>query len=150
MKITSLLCVGLSHCLICGTEAFRQVASPTKLVTPSTAPSCRQPSFLLADAGGMGGEDSADLLLVKSTLEQNYPNFYQILQKNDAVWKALAGAEAGGFTIFAPNTAAFQALGQNKWDQLLDARNLEQTEKVGAYHVIAETVTADQLYNRYV
>ena len=106
----------------------------------------RYPTFLRAE----GGDDNADLLFVKSTLETQYPNFYKILSKNDAVWKALANAEGGGFTIFAPNAAAFAALGQNKWDQLLDARNLEQTEKIGAFHVIAETVTAEQLFNRYV
>ena len=109
----------------------------------------RLPSTFLKAEGG-GGDDNADLLLVKSTLETQYPNFYKILSKNDAVWKALANAEGGGFTIFAPNAAAFAALGQQKWEQLLDARNLEQTEKIGAFHVIAETVTAEQLFNRYV
>ena len=92
-------------------------------------------------------EDNADLLLVKKTLEEEYPTFYQVVKLNDAVWKALAGVEGGGFTIFAPNQAAFQALGQGKVEQLLDPRNLEQAQKIGSFHVIAETVSADELFN---
>ena len=64
---------------------------------------------------------------------------------NDSIWKSLGGST--GFTIFAPNAAAFSALGESKQGQLLDERNLETTQKIAAYHVIAETVTADDLFN---
>ena len=97
-------------------------------------------TFLRSEAA-----ENQDLLIVKNFLKENYPAFSMILEKNDGVWKALGGAEGGGFTIFAPNAAAFE--GGNKKPQLLDPRNLETTEKIGAYHVIAEVVTADQLYN---
>jgi uncharacterized surface protein with fasciclin (FAS1) repeats len=80
-------------------------------------------------------------------LKEHYPSISLLLEKNDAVWKALGGAEGGGFTIFAPNAAAFQNLGDTKQRQLQDVRNLETTEKMGAYHVIAEVVTADELFN---
>jgi uncharacterized surface protein with fasciclin (FAS1) repeats len=92
-------------------------------------------------------KDNQDLLLVKNYLKENYPAFSMILEKNDSVWKALGGAEEGGFTIFVPNQEAFAALGESKQEQLLDVRNLETTEKIGAYHVIAERVTADDLFN---
>jgi hypothetical protein len=90
---------------------------------------------------------SQDLLIVKNYLKEHYPSISLLLEKNDVVWKALGGAEGGGFTIFAPNAAAFQNLGDTKQGQLQDIRNLETTEKMGAYHVIAEVVTADQLFN---
>jgi uncharacterized surface protein with fasciclin (FAS1) repeats len=70
-----------------------------------------------------------ELLLVKNHLADNYPQFSSLLKKNDRVWKALAGAE-GGFTVFAPNAAAYQAMGDTKRGQLLDVRNLETSEKV--------------------
>jgi uncharacterized surface protein with fasciclin (FAS1) repeats len=91
--------------------------------------------------------DTPDLLLVKSTLAEYFPGFNFILQKNDAIWKALAGAEGGGFTIFVLGQDAMGAMGEGKLKQLMDPRNLEQTEKIGSYHVIAETVTAEQLFN---
>lgn len=91
--------------------------------------------------------DNETLLTVKAFLKENYPGFHMILEKNDSVWKALAGVDKEGFTIFAPNPGAFASLGDSKQQQLLDPRNLETTQKVGAYHVIAETVTADELFN---
>jgi hypothetical protein len=75
------------------------------------------------------GDDDPELLLVKNHLADNYPQFSKLLEKNDGVWKALAGTE-GGFTVFAPNAAAYQAMGETKCGQLLDERNLETTEKV--------------------
>lgn len=81
-------------------------------------------SYLQAQAG-----DDPELLLVKNHLADNYPQFSKLLEKNDGVWKALAGTE-GGFTVFAPNAAAYQAMGETKCGQLLDERNLETTEKV--------------------
>lgn len=86
-----------------------------------------------------------DLLIVKKHLEENYPAFFKLLNLNDSIWKALGEGE--GFTIFAPNTAAFTSLGDTKQEQLFDERNLETTQKVAAYHVIAESVTADDLFN---
>ncbi|KAL3810682.1 hypothetical protein ACHAXA_003286 [Cyclostephanos tholiformis] len=52
-----------------------------------------------------------------------------------------------GFTIFAPNEAAFDALGEKKRLQLGDIRNAEVSEKIASYDVVFEPVTADQLYN---
>ena len=92
-------------------------------------------------------DENQDLLIVKNCLKENYPALSLVLEKNDGVWKALGGAEGGGFTIFAPNAEAFEALGETKRAQLLDPRNSETSEKIGAYHVIPEVVTADQLYN---
>lgn len=104
----------------------------------------RPPPFVILKSSN---SDSESLLTVKSFLKDNYPGFNAILELNDSIWKALAGVEEGGFTIFAPSATALQALGESKQKQLLDPRNLETTQKVGAYHVIAETVTADQLFN---
>jgi uncharacterized surface protein with fasciclin (FAS1) repeats len=77
-------------------------------------------------------DNNPELLLVKNYLEDNYPQFSSLLEKNDGVWKALAGTE-GGFTVFAPNVAAFQALGDTKCGQLSDVRNFETAEKVSSY-----------------
>lgn len=89
--------------------------------------------------------ESADLILVKTYLADNYPAFSPLLQKNDDVWKALGGS-AEGFTVFAPNAAAFDALGADMVSQLADPRNRETAEKITAYHVIAEVVKAEELF----
>lgn len=100
-------------------------------------------------------ENNQDLLAVREFLEQTYPSFYKILNTNDEVWKAI-GDDRGdpdidqaqsGFTVFVPHDAAIQALGEKKQVQLMDARNLETTQKIAGYHVIGEVVTPEQLYN---
>eukprot|EP00957_Ditylum_brightwellii_P115079 8776729-Ditylum_brightwellii.AAC.1 len=65
---------------------------------------------------------------------------------NEKVWKSVRAAGAG-CTIFAPNNAAFQNLGQKKLDQIADIRNSETVEKMGAYHVVEEPVSAEALFN---
>jgi uncharacterized surface protein with fasciclin (FAS1) repeats len=96
-------------------------------------------------------EDNQNLLAVRNFLQENYPYFYNILNMNDEVWKAIGedDYEKGeiGYTIFAPSDEVFSKLGETKQSQLLDPRNLETTQKVAGYHVINEVVTAEQLYN---
>ena len=58
-----------------------------------------------------------------------------------------ASTAEGGFTIFAPNEAAFEDLGDKLRSSLDDVRNDEMAEKIASYHVIAEPVTSDQLFN---
>jgi Fasciclin domain len=98
--------------------------------------------------------ENQDTLIVRGFLQENYPLFYAILNMNDEVWKALDGSgdrdddkRQIGFTLFAPNDAAMQALGDKKQSQLMDPRNLETTQKIVGYHVVSERVTSEQLYN---
>jgi uncharacterized surface protein with fasciclin (FAS1) repeats len=93
------------------------------------------------------GNESEGLLTIRNYLKTNYSGMSKVLELNDSVWKALVGVEKGGFTIFVPRNEALAALGETKQRQLLDPRNLETSQKVGAYHVIAETVTATDLFN---
>ena len=90
-------------------------------------------------------DSNEDILTIRKYLKEYYPGLSQIMELNDSIWKSLGGKS--GFTIFAPNSAAFAALGEQKQEQLLDERNLETTQKIAAYHVIGETVTASELYN---
>jgi len=96
-------------------------------------------------------EENQNLLAVRSFLQESYPFFYSILELNDAIWKAIGEDDTDkgefGFTIFVPSDAAFQNLGETRQAQLMDPRNLETTQKIAGYHVIGETVTADQLFN---
>jgi len=85
---------------------------------------------------------------VKKFLSKEYPMFYKLLlSKTDDIWKTLGASNAdGGYTIFVPNEAAFQALGEKKLTQLKDDRNLETIQKMALYHVIAKgLVTSQQL-----
>jgi uncharacterized surface protein with fasciclin (FAS1) repeats len=74
-------------------------------------------------------------------LEKKYPSFYRLV--NDDMIKAI---KEGQVTIFAPNEAAFEALGEKKAAQIEDPRNLEIREKMGSYHVVAgESISAVEL-----
>ncbi|KAL3800796.1 hypothetical protein HJC23_001633 [Cyclotella cryptica] len=79
-------------------------------------------------------------------ISQNYPSAYKLLSKNNDAMKAINKSESG-FTIFAANEKAFESLGDKKRSQLNDVRNEEVTEKIAAYHVIAEPVTDKMLFN---
>lgn len=83
---------------------------------------------------------------VEEFLASNYPSSSYLFAKNGDAMKGLIKAE-GGFTIFAPNEAAFTAMGEKKCEQMEDVRNEELTGKIAAYHVILEPVTADQIFN---
>jgi uncharacterized surface protein with fasciclin (FAS1) repeats len=117
---------------------------------PQSAMVCHNNILVYSSRDGME-QDNQNLLEVRSFLEQNYPFFYTILDTNDQVWKAVGedNTDKGeyGFTIFAPSDNALQRLGETKVSQLIDPRNLETTQKIAGYHVIAEAVTSDQLYD---
>jgi uncharacterized surface protein with fasciclin (FAS1) repeats len=78
-------------------------------------------------------------------IAKKFPTCSNLLSKNNDVMKRINKSEKG-FTIFAPNEAAFKALGDKKCAQLKDLRNEELAEKIAAYHIIAEPVTANQLF----
>mmetsp|Transcript_23996 Transcript_23996/g.50589 ORF Transcript_23996/g.50589 Transcript_23996/m.50589 type:complete len:210 (-) Transcript_23996:1214-1843(-) len=75
-----------------------------------------------------------------------FPSCSALLVKIKDVMKAINDSDAG-YTVFAPNDDAFKALGDKKLMQLKDDRNREMAEKIAAYHVIAEQVTADALFD---
>lgn len=61
---------------------------------------------------------------VEEYLAKNYPSCSALLAKNGDAMKKIIKADVG-FTIFAPNEAAFSALGEKKRLQLEDIRNVE-------------------------
>jgi len=73
-------------------------------------------------------ESNEQTTSIEGFLKENYPEFATILLPNEDVWRALKKAE--GYTIFAPNNAAFEKLGDKKRKQLTDPRNGETTEKI--------------------
>lgn len=84
---------------------------------------------------------------VEAFLAEKYPSFMSMVSKNAAVVKLLRESTGKGCTIFAPNSKAFEDLGDKKRMQLADDRNFESVEKIGAYHVVAdEAVTAEKLF----
>merc|ERR1712232_825810 len=83
--------------------------------------------------------------VVEKFLQEQFPEFFQLLSKNEEVWKELKTAEEG-YTLFAPNSKAFSDLDKKKRDQLSDPRNDELLLKIGSYHAIAEPVTAKQIF----
>jgi len=107
-----------------------------------------RPNTLLRQSASLDEQNSAGLLTVRNYLKTNYGGMNKVFELNDSIWKTLGSSGGlGGFTIFVPKNEALVALGEVKQRQLLDPRNLETSQKVGAYHVIAETVTATELFN---
>eukprot|EP00547_Thalassionema_nitzschioides_P016194 CAMPEP_0194242422 /NCGR_PEP_ID=MMETSP0158-20130606/7956_1 /TAXON_ID=33649 /ORGANISM="Thalassionema nitzschioides, Strain L26-B" /LENGTH=232 /DNA_ID=CAMNT_0038977497 /DNA_START=27 /DNA_END=728 /DNA_ORIENTATION=- len=83
---------------------------------------------------------------VELFLSKKFPSFYNLLCKEDNIWKQLNTECPDGYTLFAPNEKAFENLGEKKLLQLADARNLEVIEKIGKYHVIVKrAVTKERL-----
>lgn len=89
-------------------------------------------------------ETAEGLKNIEKFLSKKFPDFYNLLCKNDSIWKTLD--ECPSYTLFAPNAQAFEALGEKKRLQLEDPRNLETAQKMGLYHVIpSEAVTNQRL-----
>ena len=82
---------------------------------------------------------------VQTFLQESHPEFDKLVRSNEELWKKLSDSDT--FTIFAPNSAAFESLGEDRRNQLRDPRNGELAEKIGMYHVIGEEVTAEALFN---
>lgn len=61
---------------------------------------------------------------VEEYIAANYPACSALLAKNADVMKKIIKADVG-FTIFAPNSDAFAALGEKRRSQLEDIRNAE-------------------------
>mmetsp|Transcript_2146 Transcript_2146/g.4499 ORF Transcript_2146/g.4499 Transcript_2146/m.4499 type:complete len:210 (+) Transcript_2146:1454-2083(+) len=87
-----------------------------------------------------------DLLTVRSFIEEYYPSFHALIDQNDEAWKKMSDS-MDGYTFFVPSENAFAELGEKKNEQLQDIRNQETIFKIGAYHLIPEVVTFDDLYN---
>ena len=73
-------------------------------------------------------------------LSSRFPEFFFLIQKNQQVMRTIVGADPSqrenGVTLFAPNSKAFQDLGEKRLAQLEDERNLETAAKMAAFHVI--------------
>eukprot|EP00555_Chaetoceros_dichaeta_P002624 CAMPEP_0198249674 /NCGR_PEP_ID=MMETSP1447-20131203/1118_1 /TAXON_ID=420782 /ORGANISM="Chaetoceros dichaeta, Strain CCMP1751" /LENGTH=203 /DNA_ID=CAMNT_0043934359 /DNA_START=37 /DNA_END=648 /DNA_ORIENTATION=- len=82
---------------------------------------------------------------VQTILQESYPEFDSLIKGNEELWKKLSDSDS--FTIFAPSSAAYKALGEDRKKQLKDPRNGELAEKIGMYHAIGEEVTAEALFN---
>jgi uncharacterized surface protein with fasciclin (FAS1) repeats len=149
--VLCLLAVALSW-LSQPTRAFQGPPSMTTSASATNRPTNHYPLFMEGQQYQTPQNDeSQNLLAARTFLQENYPIFYSILQKNDDVWKAIGEDDADkgeiGFTIFAVSDASLQQLGDKKASQLMDPRNLETTQRIAGYHVLSETVTAEQLFN---
>ena len=96
-------------------------------------------SFLLsAEAASESSEadsEEEERPKLDAFLEKKYPSFYNLINDDMAKAKAI---KQGSVTIFAPNEAAFEGLGEKKRSQIEDPRNLEIREKTGSYHIIPD------------
>ena len=122
--------------LCCGLAASAASAFHTNHLLQATRPFSKRQLVVLSNSA-----TEAEEYVMK-----NFPTAWDLLQRNNDVMKKMNKAELG-FTIFAPNEAAFQSLGDKRNGQLKDVRNEEVVEKIAAYHIVAEPVTADQLFN---
>lgn len=84
---------------------------------------------------------------VERVLRDNYPEFHSLLSKNENIFSQLDNDFGeNGYTIFAPNSEAFDNLSQKQRQQLDDPRNLETAQKMGLYHIVQdEAISLTQL-----
>jgi len=81
---------------------------------------------------------------VEACLNDEFPSFAALVFQNEELWRGLR--DGSGYTVLAPNEAAFNALDEKRRAQLKDPRNGEVVEQIGAYHVISDPVSKDDLY----
>ena len=120
-----------------------QVKVPSALSTIAFRSHPAKTCSLLYESKEEGSTSDADKN-VESFLKAQYPRFYSLLSKNPEVWKAVNESKTGS-TFFAPSAEVFESLGDKKQQQMKDERNLEQVEKLGAYHVIAGEAVGEEI-----
>ena len=81
---------------------------------------------------------------VEACLNDEFPSFAALVFQNEELWRGLR--DGSGYTVLAPNEAAFNALDEKRRAQLKDPRNGEVVEQIGAYHIINDPVSKDDLY----
>ena len=81
---------------------------------------------------------------VEACLNDEFPSFAALVFQNEELWRGLR--DGSGYTVLAPNEAAFDKLDDKRRSQLKDPRNGEVVEQIGAYHVISDPVSKDDLY----
>ena len=81
---------------------------------------------------------------VEACLNDEFPSFAALVFQNEELWRGLR--DGSGYTVLAPNEAAFAKLDGKRQNQLKDPRNGEVVEQIGAYHVISDPVSKDDLY----
>ena len=81
---------------------------------------------------------------VEACLNDEFPSFAALVFQNEELWRGLR--DGSGYTVLAPNEAAFAKLDDKRQKQLKDPRNGEVVEQIGAYHVISDPVSKDDLY----
>ena len=81
---------------------------------------------------------------VEACLNDEFPSFAALVFQNEELWRGLR--DGSGYTVLAPNEAAFNKLEDKRRAQLKDPRNGEVVEQIGAYHVISDPVSKDDLY----
>lgn len=109
------------------------------------APTTRSSTSTILFSAAEESSETAPITM-ESVLRENYPEYHKLLSKNEKLLQELEGDNKNGFTLFAPSSAAFQALGEKKLAQLEDPRNLETAQKMGLCHVIpAETLSFTDL-----
>lgn len=74
---------------------------------------------------------------VEAFLQKKFPSFHAMVGEG-ALLRSLVNGDDKAATIFAPNDAAFDALGEKKRSQIRDPRNEEIRERMVGFHVVPE------------
>lgn len=117
-------------------------------VGPSPFAPIAQKQFALHESTNIENESAEEGETVQSFLQDNYPLFESLLlSKIPNIYGTLRESDsADGFTIFCPSNSVMEGIDANRKVQISDERNGEVTEKLAAYHVIANgKVTQERL-----
>jgi uncharacterized surface protein with fasciclin (FAS1) repeats len=106
-------------------------------------------TFILRDKDDKSPQDGGDsILTIQNFLKENYPLFESLLlTKIPNIYDTLRVSDSSsGFTIFCPSNSVMEGIDSKRKVQISDPRNLEVTEKLASYHVIANgKVTQERL-----
>jgi uncharacterized surface protein with fasciclin (FAS1) repeats len=132
--------------LIVGPTGIARTATNVRPVVPLFAKAQGGEASTDIDNDSSEETNTGSINDVKRFLSKEFPEFYSlIMSKNDDAWSTMSPANVdGGYTIFAPNAAAIETLGDKKIRQIKDERNLETVQKMASYHVIAQGVVTSQ------
>lgn len=128
--------IAASTALLLGTAAFAQTAPTT--ATPAAGAATSAPQ----------GAPAAPAAAPTTTIAQAIPTLPNHATLAKLVTAAKLDATLGGrgpFTVFAPNDEAFSRLPAGAIDTLMKPAAIASLQTILKYHVVAGTLTADQI-----
>ena len=124
---------------------MKRFAIPLAAAAALALTACAQEADTSAEDAAMADAETADTPGTIVDIAQGSPDFSTLVTAINAAGLGETLAGKGPYTVFAPNSAAFQALPEGSLERLTAPENREQLRSILTYHVVEGETMAQAL-----